>query len=127
MTPKTTRYPFDSSFKEDKDGQIWLTVTGVWSALRLHRLDESNKAETFLRSRYNRDNATNYKDGYIYGNGSWAEFIPDEKVVELTHCFYFDEEGYRYRDDVIESDSSKLKAIVRFVNRFYDNVEPARD
>ena len=34
MTPKTKSYPFDSSFKEDKDGQIWLTVTGVWSALR---------------------------------------------------------------------------------------------
>lgn len=131
MTPKNTNYPFDSSFEEGKDGAIRLTITGVWYALKLHRIDESDATESFLRDRYNRENGTHYLDGYIYGRGSWAEFMPIERVIELTHSFFFDEEGYRYRDDAfentsLENNSSKLKAIVKFVNRFYDNIEPAR-
>lgn len=131
MTPKNKSYPFGSSFEEDKDGAVKLTITGVWYALKLHRADESDAAETFLRDRYNRENGTHYLDGYIYGRGSWAEFMPLEKVIELTHSFYFDEDGYRYNDEVfennkLENNEGKLKAIVKFVNRFYDNVEAAR-
>lgn len=131
MIPKNTKYPFDSSFEEDKDGAVKLTITGVWYALKLHRVDESDAAETFLRDRYNRENGTHCTEGYIYGRGSWAEFMPIERVIELTHSFFFDEEGYRYSDDAfentrLENNSSKLKAIVKFVNRFYDNVEAAR-
>lgn len=131
MTPKNTNYPFGSSFEEDKDGAVKLTITGVWYALKLHRIDENDAAETFLRDRYNRENGTHYTEGYIYGRGSWAEFMPLERVIELTHSFYFDEDGYCYNDEAfennkLENNSSKLKAIVKFVNRFYDNVEPVR-
>ncbi len=133
MTPKvrTNSYPFGSSFIEDTSGQVWLTITGVWNALKLRRIDENNAAETFLRDRYNKENGTRFTEGYIYGRESWMEFIPEQKLLELTHCFYFDEEGYNYRDDVfqnnrLENNEGKLKAIVKYVNRFYDNVEPVR-
>ena len=130
MTVKKTSYPFGSSF-EDKNGEVRLTITGVWYALKLHRLDENDAVETFLRDRYNRENGTHYTEGYIYGRGSWAEFMPDERVIELTHSFFFDEEGYHYRDDAfentrLEDNESKLQAIVKFISRFYDNVEAAR-
>ena len=130
MTVKKTNYPFDSSF-EDKDGEVRLTITGVWYALKLHRVDENDATETFLRDRYNRENGTHYTDGYIYGRGSWVEFMPDESVIKLTHSFFFDEEGYHYNASAFENNSlenneSKLQAIVKFISRFYDNVEAAR-
>ena len=129
---RTNSYPFGSSFETDKDGTVRLTVFGMESALKLRRIDENDPAESFLRNRYNRENNAHYTDGFIFGRGTWAEFIPDQKVLQFMHAFYFDEEGYRFRDDVfkntrLEDNEKILKAIVKYVNRFYDSIEPARD